>query len=863
MWLSLIFHGAKFIIENCSDGIKLGNHFKGLEKAIMKLESSGTALLAVKSLIKGLEVISQVSMPNDFDCIESAFRSCLGGILSAISLAKDCKVRLQSADNDATVAWNEGFFEYRTFLKTILPPTSIGCTEMRRKLSYHQSGGICTVLASFCMLPEPNILEDVFDTFNLHNKNIPNDDKILLRQMAVSFSMELARIGRHHDVHSKNIVWQQLGSLLDCLIFALLDVEALIPFPTCNLSLLSELGGDYSRLKGEETLLSMHSRVCPSSNVLDRDAAVIPCQNENYFDTACGLHTSKNIWSFCQNCAFLMTELGTTHNASQITFIGNAILHACDEFVSSDKMELLRPMSVERECFKRVMVIESILSAIEVNRDLEGDTMMQQVATITDSITTKILENLFSVTEASLYHEAQSKISQGSRKSQFMIAKTCAFQKAYSELSGSLLAILLRKNLPWKNKQLLIFARDRIIVGSLTRSLDIRSAIEVEARRFDLYTRKFLSTYTISSRVVEKMNDDFRIALLRRSSELLVHDAASFSCQENTALLYSLVTAASQVNGHELNLFISTTSGRLTISPKEMLKEASVQVDSSEKLINAIDFHLMFQEENNRFHAVEKNQLASLRDWALMNLFPAKLKSPGVETRMKIVILNLISRLFEVFSSVFIDESEKIHTTSGGITSDPRTYAEIIYAIKACLQRYFTEKSEKDDRLIESVFSCSLDLFKLPVIDTSVPNNITCLLQWANRTSSSLARYIVKFWKWLGVCGKLLQDLTPLKDLSQAMEKDLDIVNSSLDMHEFKSFSVSLATIEYGLSLGKEIHTHSTNRYTKNLSREGLRRSMANHQGFHFADDLDSRVVPLSFSCKETITKFNEFTTKL
>ncbi len=116
MWLSLIFHGAKFVIEKCSNGIRLGDHLKGLVNAIINLETSGIALLAVKSLIKAIGVISQVSMPNDFDYLESAFRSCLGGIQNATGLAKSCKVRSQSADSDATVAWDEGYFEYRTFL---------------------------------------------------------------------------------------------------------------------------------------------------------------------------------------------------------------------------------------------------------------------------------------------------------------------------------------------------------------------------------------------------------------------------------------------------------------------------------------------------------------------------------------------------------------------------------------------------------------------------------------------------------------------------------------------------------------------------------------------------------------------------
>lgn len=246
------------------------------------------------------------------------------------------------------------------------------------------AGGICAALASFCTL-EPHTIFDVETLFQSHFFQLPRrrgsdsvtkNDKIYHRQVGQCFSAELCRVARvsHKCLY---ITSTGISAILNTCIDALADASTLDRFPTINSSILVTVGGERSKQKEKIRLeaINVIDTVDQGVQRPDIEASGIRKQKKDALDTPGPSYMIAHIWSFVNNLGHSLIDISLFESQSKdakikLGKLGVALLKSDDDLplhiklVCSEALRALGPISLERECMKRMMKLRNIFSAI-------------------------------------------------------------------------------------------------------------------------------------------------------------------------------------------------------------------------------------------------------------------------------------------------------------------------------------------------------------------------------------------------------------------------------------------------------------------------------------------------------------------
>lgn len=595
--------------------------------------------------------------------------------------------------------------------------------------------------ASMCTLPlEKAVYKDAYDLFILATDT---ENQVYLRQLRTCFSSELARLG---NLNCSALIRQQSGIVLNDLVSSLVDVETLMMFPTSNIKLVIAEGGNDLR-REMESMLTTSRRVNQSSRSPDEEAMLIMGSQNEFLDTVGPNYTSQHLWSHCNRVATLLSQNQMRNpyeqrekEASDYSAVAKVLRDKCSELLcSEDLLENLPAISLERECFKRMIVIRALLKVDVAGHKLLCSTVMHC-----------ILENMYHLSEVALHYEKQRVIGCSDKSSRLARGKAVALQKAYLTFSGSLLSCLLRDNLSMSTDQ---SAFIREVILRVLKKDGIRSVIEDAHKKpfLQFHLRKKAATLTESEKdFFKNMSSDLASTFLCRADDLLVHDVG----YNSKGFLHSMLTTPHLAD-------IGLKESFAVIANQLLLKPVSAMIHSprwKSDLQMAINHHIHHTETC----ISDSSRVSSLpivyRESVLSPFLSEKLndKSPALRKAS----LQLLTSLLKTFSSNDIRPEEKVYNSEGNLASF-MTYARVARSLKLCLE---SNVDSTDD-----LKACANALLSVPV-STGDGGKRPTLLNHATSSSTTNQKqleikYIAEFSKWLHNSGNAsgLESLTSIE----------------------------------------------------------------------------------------------------
>ena len=698
-----------------------------------------------------------------------------------------------------------------------------------RRLCHNQSGGVFSVLASLSsILP----LSGVYDIFESKH-TIYDDHKLHLQQFATCFSCELLILSKFS--RCKALVMQNIKKILHYLLAGLVDSDALSLFPSCNLSLLEKLGGHLSRSKGNDLLSRVQIHLPLTYQHPDQESYKIKRRSGEYVDTAGPSYTSKNIWTFLQNVGDVLASASPYDiNCPNFTWqslklIGATIVNVLKKLRSDekDKLELLPQVSVERECLKRLVVFQALLSTPQ----RKDDTIVGGVCTI---VLTSIIEHLYYLSGIEIELEDQRKIGCDDFDTRYQRAKTLAFHHAYTDLSGTLMTLMLRSNTVWDCIVIRDLVRSDLILSAFRGELDIRRSIDAFATKLNLRLRKKSTTKGPSQFV----SDSLAMSFYRHASNIVAYIASCEVTDIYRALFFNSLLQGLPLKGTDIiDSLISSVSLRLNLTSEAVGTHSDISPDGLERAID----NLMLCAEVERIDDIAHlESIIRLREWVVNGFLAARLSSEGTSPPHVLMSLKLLSGIVKVFSSCGIVERQKICDKGGNLTSIA-TYTKLLYSLKECLCTAI--KSSMDVEFIAEFFCCARRLLAVPhkFILQSLDNETATLFlcvrisykkSCSDETLSKRISYMHEAFMWFKDCGEQLQDqimTTILRDIliqiKQGAEEsnncleDISIVNPN-GVQQFYSSLSYLKKLEVELGLHRTVSFQVSNPYAPDKSSD-------------------------------------------
>lgn len=652
--------------------------------------------------------------------------------------------------------------------------------EEHRKLCHRQSGGILSILAAICLIIPLSGVYEIFEPKDATEA----DSRFYLERMATCFSCELLRLSKHNRL-CKALAMQHIQRILNNLFAALVDSDTLAMFPSSNLSLLFSLDGHNSRSKGND-LLSRAQIYLPSVHRdPDEEAYKIKRMSGEYFDTAGPSYASKNIWSSLENVCHLLASSSpydikcTTGTWQSLRLIGRTIVNIINKLHSDkdeDLLELLPQVSVERECLKRLHVFRALFTSLKNGRLDHSETILSGIYTV---ISTSIIENLYYLSAIELDFEEQLRIGCDDSDTRYQRAKALAFHRAYTELCGSTLTLILQNDNNWENILARDFIRVKLIVPAI-RGMDLRQTIEESAKDLNLRLRRRSSKGRLNH-----LTEHFAMSLYRRADDLLVYAAAN---ADYRALLFrAMIDGISTRENDKIDAFVTIAASRLTLIPEAARAHTCLSLDGLERAI-----------DNGRFWAKydgidDPDSTTLFRGWVMNVFLVGRLGSHGTTPRVVSVSLKLLTCIMKILSSDEFVPSQKICNDSGNLTST--ACVKLVHSLKECFCN--TVRSCLDETFVAEFFRCVRHLLALPCTFgvTPVGEKTWTVLSWAcassatsievDSISSDHSSYTYEVIMWLKVCGEILRHratTTVLRGLLIEMRANGEVSTSALDV---------------------------------------------------------------------------------
>ena len=663
--------------------------------------------------------------------------------------------------------------------------------------------------------------------------------------MGVCFSCELTRLARDSP-SCKAIATFNIDRVINFLVTSLVDADTLAMFPTCNLAMLSKIdspNGHTSRSKGNDILTKSQIHSLTNSDDPDIEAHKIKRRSGDYFDTAGPTYTSKHLWSFCEHTAHLLTMFDVSEsiekNASDrmqeaMWAIGKDLVLACKNLRSDNgSLELLPLVSAERECLKRFIFFQELFNALKRQSNPAFHKLTKQGG-LNGIISTSIIENLHYLSSIELDVEEQKKLGCNDSDSRYQRAHALTFQKAYTELCGSLITLMLRENKNWVSQiSLRDLMRQRLTFPALQKTLDIRSVLEVErttAKTFKFCLRKKSST---KKGKAEYMDKNLSSTLSHRASQLLSFAAGITDKKYGSDLLKAILSGTTAPSSAEpspeyttsiANLF-SIISYRLILTPETFGVCSPL---TSDGLQRAVDNCLLCSEVLRTDGLREQKSILEFREIVLGSSIVNMLKNDSITPELGVSILHMLTCIAKTYSSTDFTTGQKIHQLISPLArkslTSVATYTKLFHSIKECLcisiksgtihAALMRELSSSTAHLGNTATSLSTTLNQS---DESVSSTLISLARESAQHAATSPfenhlTYIYQTSIWINKCLKLLHNQPMAAHLRDAFNKwiksketgseSLNLADSKIpEIQQLGQHFHSLTNLEKALSI--------------------------------------------------------------
>ncbi len=650
------------------------------------------------------------------------------------------------------------------------PTTSKGrlnfTNDGRATVAAH-SAGICAVIASLTIIHRPshNNVDPLLQYFQPRRESVPaldrrsefsNDDGYL-NDVRHCLCAEICHIAKY-SLTAKKMKDSTKALMLYTFVNATTNASVMNMFPTINLDVMAKVGDSTSKNKEDRLLQKVKEKYATYRQKYigdnpDAESIGLKQVSGNYFDTPGANYLSSRLWTFCSDLGKL---LQVDQRNNYLYSIGAALSTTdidLDQYVrniTSDVLESLSQISLERECLKRVMCIRSLLSACLQDPGTLSTHHKRIASNVLSSMVSGILLDMSLLLKGAEYYKRNSLSTHP-----YVRAKAYALLEGYDNFMASTFSWLLSQLALTgfdSDKAELLF-RNVVIPCLMSRGLNSSNAIFKAADKMNLRTNQRTLSFEFGLPVSMNLSTAYLPLLVPVLSHHIPDIVIYASTSPQSDIFYELMSCI-------VNLDSEPIESHLQMAPAILYGIEKKAPQKEPSLIDSIHLYLsLISMSESHNHAKVKRAVNRFRNYAIRSFLLPKLKHPKSPSGQKMKILNLLQPMLNVAAmkakyeyvgklSVSLGEEVKyLH-----LNLDIKMLATSIFE---CLDHAIVTQSlvkEKRYSMISQSFDCLRNVIYMSIEDSDLP-----LLKWckSNANSNEDANQISIYLEALFVMSKL------------------------------------------------------------------------------------------------------------
>ena len=706
------------------------------------------------------------------------------------------------------------------------------------------SAGICAVIASLSVVhkSDQDSLDSLLQSFlprtdstsAMECKGAFGNDDTYLNDIRHCLCAELCHVSQYSHL-AKDLQEHTKEIMLRTFVSAMTNASVMNAFPTMNHDIMTEIGGIPSKIKEERLLirvtekLAAHQHAHKDGNP-DVEGLGLKRRAGDYFDTPGVTYLSSHLWTFCKDLGMVLKNKSELAN-NILCDVGAALLTTdgdLDQYVrniSSDTLESLSQISLERECLKRLMKVRSVLSVCLRDPSLLPTHQRRIVSNAVSSLISGILLDMSLLLKGADYYERNSSSTQP-----YVHAKTLALLAAYDNFMAStfswLLSQLALADVDLDKAEFLfrfvilpcLKSRGLIFSNALFKAADKRNyntnqrtvSFECGLPGSNQPTRTIDNTSTVKP--------PFLVSVLsHHMREIVVYAGSS----QRDDLFYELMSCIVNLNRDLIKNHLKMVPAIIDDIEKQALGSKADLETSSELYLSLISM----SESHN--YAKRKTAVNRFRTYVIRSFLLPKLKHPKSPPDQKMNILNLLLPLLDV--KTIKTEYEYVEDFSVSLGEEVRylhlnlDIKHLVISVFECLDHAIVTRSlveEINCSMLAQCFECLQY-----IISMKIEGSNFCVLKWckSNSQSNEDAYQISLYLEALCMMSRFFTSIQSSSILrfyrtlppSGTFDKD---INDGLE--QFNILVKKIHTFDHGKSSSATSYLYgSTNGYTSRSTR--------------------------------------------
>jgi hypothetical protein len=548
----------------------------------------------------------------------------------------------------------------------------------------------------------------------------------------------IVEVLKSYELNLKNISDEVLHYYLR----SCLSANSMNYFPTSNFEAIADVGGESSKQREKAILMKALSKLEDLNGIhknddSDRDAHGLNLRSD-YFDSP-RKYLVSHFWGWTQNMSFLVGQC-------------NNDLVTCVQEVCTNIVDGMSPISLEKECLKRVMVLRSIMGKCiqQSNLSMHQDHSLLSLAFTTIVMT--FISEMKAISRGLCYYEQSSNAEELYKKSKALVLQksfitfyTCFFSWLLGELSlhGSELA----------DYSSFIF---RFIITPALRGNGIDQSREIVESLRRLNSSDLVQLERLS--IVSDLNNTLVSNLQRHAFKHI-----------RTSIIYaSRISNPGTVFYNVMNMVYAApeTDNKFDIAPAI---NSEIDPNPDDKLESSLTLYFsVISMVQNEFVISARTATKAFREYAIRNFIVPKLRHPTVDVKSKVRLLMILSNIFKtadlkvIFTHNTPLEEPHMMSLENVPTLDLRyDICAILDAIYLCVQKMTVTST--------CLLSASYDVLEHIVrLKIALGENDEFLVHWSfgNKSSSTLVQYFNLHLKIFANIATLCSDSYESKYLS-------------------------------------------------------------------------------------------------
>jgi hypothetical protein len=501
-----------------------------------------------------------------------------------------------------------------------------------------------------------------------------------------------------------------------------LSASTLNHFPTSDFDTMKSVGDESSKQREYVVLMTALSKLedLNDSNKyghLDRDTVGLKLRSD-YFDSP-RTYLVSHFWRWTQQLCYLLGEC-------------NDDLDTCVQEVCTNILNGMSPVSIEKECLKRAMMLRSVMSKYiqRCNLNIHRETSLFPMAFA--SIVITFISEIKAISRGVSYYEQSNRPDELYQKS-----KAFVLQKSFITMYICFFSWLLGEVALYGSEltDYSSFIFRYIITPALNgNGIDQSQEIVDSLRRLINSDVVQLDRLSLVGVLNQTLKSNLQIHAFKHIRTSIMYATHCSRVSNPGTMFYSL-----------MNILFSTPESNKKMSLGPVI-HPELDPHSADKLESSLILYFsvvsMVREE---FMMSARNATKAFREYAIRNFIVPKVRHPTVNSQSKVKLLMMLSDILKtmdvkvILTDISMLGQSQVMNSDHAPTFDFRyDICAIFDAIYLCMKK---EKTNTSTSLISASYDVLETILRLKIV---IRENEEPLVRWSvrNESSSTLVQYL-------------------------------------------------------------------------------------------------------------------------